>query len=246
MLRPLWLALGLLTRLPVPGIGEPRPGEQGRSLLWYPLVGLIIGLLLMLAALLFEGTDHGVAAAVLIAVWVLITGALHLDGLADGADAWLGSHGDRERALRIMKDPACGPAGVVAIGLILLLKFSALEALLGLGEPLPLLLAPLLARAMLPLLFITTDYVRQDGMARAMVAELPKQSLMRVLILLVAVLLMLGGMQSLISLLTALAAGWWARWLMIRQLGGTTGDTAGAMVEIIEAAVLLGLVFIPV
>ncbi|MBU0499753.1 MAG: adenosylcobinamide-GDP ribazoletransferase [Gammaproteobacteria bacterium] len=245
-MRPLWLAFGLLTRLPVPDIGEPGPGEQGRSLLWYPLVGLIIGLLLMFIALLFRAMDHLVVSALLITVWVAITGALHLDGLADSADAWLGSHGDRERALRIMKDPACGPAGVVAISLILLTKFAAVQALLGLGELLPLILAPLLARTMLPLLFTTTDYVRQDGMAASMAAELPKQPLILVLILPVIAVLTLGRGQGLVALLVALAAGCWVRRLMIRHLGGTTGDTAGAMAEIIETAVLLGLVFTPV
>lgn len=235
MLRPLWLALGLLTRFPVPSLGEIRPGEQGRSLLWYPLAGLLIGLPLTAAGLLLRGMDPLLASALLVSLWAWSTGALHLDGLADSADAWLGGQGDRERALRIMKDPACGPAGVVAILLVLLLKVAAVQALLGQAELLPLILAPLLARALLPLLFMTTNYVRQGGMASQMVEELPRRPLILALACIASIALIAGPW----SLLAALAAGWGARRLMLHRLGGTTGDTAGAMVEVVEAAVLV-------
>jgi adenosylcobinamide-GDP ribazoletransferase len=65
-------------------------------------------------------------AALLLTVWVLLSGGLHLDGLADSADAWLGGFGDRERTLTIMKDPRSGPIAVVVLVLVLLLKFCAL------------------------------------------------------------------------------------------------------------------------
>jgi len=239
MLRPFRLALGLLTRIPVSNSGEIRPGDQGRSMLWYPMVGLIIGMVLMLLALPLQTTDSLVVSALLLTIWVAITGALHLDGLADSADAWLGSHADKERALEIMKDPACGPAGVVALVLVLLLKFAAVQALLGRDDLLALMIAPVLARTMLPLLFITTEYVRQGGMASVMVEELPGRPLIAVLIAVAAATVILAGGQGAWLLLGTLAVGWWLRRLMILRLGGTTGDTAGAMVEIVEAVVLV-------
>ena len=113
-LQAFLIALQFLTRLPV-RLPE-APGEQdiGRSLLYYPLVGLLLGFTLAaLAWALGEGTL--LHAAILLAAWVLMSGALHLDGLADSADAWAGGQGDRERSLAIMKDPACGPAGAVAL-----------------------------------------------------------------------------------------------------------------------------------
>jgi len=170
MLRPLRIALRLLTRLPVP---EPPPEDDGqdsvaRSLAWYPLVGLILGALLWgLAAMLAAGAAPSLlSAALLLAAWVALTGALHLDGLADTADAWLGGLGDRERTLAIMKDPCAGPAGVVAVVLVLLLKFAALAALATAPQP-ALLLAPVLARMALTALFLTTPYVRPGGIGLA-------------------------------------------------------------------------------
>lgn len=123
---PFWIALQFLSSLPVSLPGMPAPREVGRSLLYYPLVGLLFGLLLWLASHLLQGTPSPLHAALLLTLWVLLSGALHLDGLADSADAWLGGFGDRERTLRIMKDPRSGPIAVVTLVLVLLLKFCAL------------------------------------------------------------------------------------------------------------------------
>ncbi|MBF5058479.1 Cobalamin synthase, partial [Alcanivorax sp. 521-1] len=151
--EPVRLALSLLTRLPVRVATPVDERDQGRSVAWYPAVGLLIGLLLWgLAALLASAPAWPVAVLVL-AVWVGLTGALHLDGLADSADAWLGGYGDRARTLAIMKDPYCGPAGVVAVVLALLAKAAALAVLIPVA-PLALLAAPLLARAACAGLFL--------------------------------------------------------------------------------------------
>ena len=96
--------------------------QQGFSLLYYPLVGFIIGLFLLMV---FFGTGFFTAnlqSIMIVITWVIITGALHLDGVADSADAWLGGHGDRDRTLNILRDTAVGVAGVVAIVLTLILK----------------------------------------------------------------------------------------------------------------------------
>ena len=88
-----------------------------------------------LAALLLEGASPLLQAALLLALWVALTGALHLDGLADSADAWLGGFGDPARTLEIMKDPRSGPVAVVVLVLLLLLKFSALLVVLQAQQP---------------------------------------------------------------------------------------------------------------
>src|SRR5690554_3242899 len=161
---PLLIALQFLTRLPVRLPGLPTAQDNGRSLLWYPFVGLLIGGLLLLGFAVTSGIAVSLQAALLLAVWVWLSGGLHLDGLADTADAWVGGYGDRERTLAIMKDPACGPIGVISLVLLLLLKWAALVALLESGQWLPLLLAPWLGRWILPLLLLTTAYVRPGGM----------------------------------------------------------------------------------
>ena len=235
-----WIALQFLTRLPVTLAGMPAPEQIGRSLLFYPLVGLLIGLLLLFAQHLLSDSAVLLQAALLLTVWVGISGGLHLDGLADSADAWVGGFGDRERTLAIMKDPRSGPIAVVVLVLLLLLKFAALVALLESGSGLQLLLVPWLARCLLPLLFLTTPYVRSGGLGQALAEHLPRQQLPWMLAA-NAVAMLLFGWPALLALLVAGVMFIWLRILMLKRLGGATGDTAGALLEIAECAVLLAL-----
>ena len=235
-------ALQFLTRLPVRLPGVPAAAVQGRSLLYYPLVGLLLGLLLLIPAGLF-GATPSVAAALVLAVWVVVTGGLHLDGLADSADAWIGGHGDRERSLAIMKDPASGPMGVAALVLVLLLKFAALEALLDSGNHGALVLAPMLGRAGALALFLSTPYVRPGGLGQALADHLPRREAGHVLVLAGLLAVILEGGTAFVMLLAAGALGWGLRALMLRRLGGTTGDTAGVLIELVEAAALVAATF---
>ena len=237
---PLLIALQFLTSLPIRLPAMPTPRQQGRSLLHYPAVGLFLGALLWLAALLLEGASPLLQAALLLALWVALTGALHLDGLADSADAWLGGFGDPARTLEIMKDPRSGPVAVVVLVLLLLLKFTALLALLQAQQYSALLLAPVLGRAALPALFLCTPYVRPGGLGHALAANLPHGGARGVLAL-VAVGCLLFGSSGLIALSLAAVTFLLARRAMLRRLGGTTGDTAGALLELVECTVLIGL-----
>ncbi|OUM39064.1 adenosylcobinamide-GDP ribazoletransferase [Pseudomonas putida] len=234
---PFWIALQFLSSLPVSLPGMPEPRELGRSLLFYPLVGLLFGLLLWLASLLLQGTPAPLHAALLLTVWVLLSGALHLDGLADSADAWLGGFGDRERTLQIMKDPRSGPIAVVTLVLVLLLKFCALWVLVEQGIGAQLLLAPLIGRAAMLGLFLSTPYVRPGGLGQALAEHLPRRAAGWVLLGTALFCLVFGGWVVVL----ALAVFAWLRHLMCRRLGGTTGDTAGALLELLELAVILGL-----
>lgn len=238
-MKALLLALQFLTRLPLPGVHSDDPRDFGRSLLWYPLVGLLIGLLLAGVSMVVGSGQAMLSAAILLIVWVLMTGALHLDGLADSADAWLGGQGDRERTLEIMKDPYCGPAAVVILICVLLGKFAALYTIINSGDVTALLLAPVLARTAMPALFFTTPYVRRDGLGRGMAEHLPPRPAIVVIGMTLLISLLWGGLWPLIC---AGAGFLLLRQLMIKRLGGTTGDTAGAMVEIMELVVLVAIV----
>ena len=239
-MTPWWIALQVLTRLPVTLAGMPTPEQVGRSLLFYPLVGLLIGLLLLAAQHLLGDSAVLLQAALLLALWVGISGGLHLDGLADSADAWVGGFGDKQRTLAIMKDPRSGPIAVVVLVLLLLLKFAALVALLQSGAGLLLLLVPWLARCLLPLLFMTTPYVRAGGLGQALAEHLPRRQLPWVLVANVLAMLLFGW-SALLALLVAGGVFIWLRSLMLKRLDGTTGDTAGALLEIAECAVLVAL-----
>ena len=236
----LLIALQFLTRLPVSLPRMPTPEQVGRSLLWYPLVGLLLGLLLWGAHLLLGQTSALLQAAIILALWVGLSGGLHLDGLADTADAWVGGFGDRERTLTIMKDPRSGPIAVVVLVLLLLLKFAALFTLLQAGHGIYLLLLPWMGRSLLPLLLATTPYVREGGLGQALVDHLPRGQLPWVLGVHLLGMLLFGWM-GLLALATALLLFIWLRRALLRRLGGTTGDTAGALVELGECSVLLAL-----
>jgi len=239
-MTPWWIALQFLTRLPVRLAGMPSPQQIGRSLLWYPLVGLLLGLLLFALQQLLGGLSLLLQAALLLTVWVGVSGGLHLDGLADSADAWVGGYGDRERTLEIMKDPRSGPIAVVVLMLLLLLKFAALVSLLENGAGALLVLLPWIGRSVLPLLFLTTPYVRQGGLGQALAKHLPRRQLPWLLVGHVG-LMLLFGWPALLALLVAGGVFIWLRMLMLKRLGGTTGDTAGALLELVECAVLVAL-----
>jgi len=239
MLRPLFVAVQFLTRLPVPTLRAIDARAIGYSLLYYPLVGLIIGALLASLQWLLSGTSATLAAALLLVAWIAITGGLHLDGLADSADAWVGGLGNRERTLAIMKDPCCGPMGVVALVAVLIVKFAALATLLAAGDWIALLIIPMLARTALPALFVTTPYVRPNGLGTPIVAHLPRRSAITVVCVVVPAIPLLAGLHGLWMLVFGLIVFLALRAMMIARISGTTGDTAGALVELLEASALV-------
>lgn len=238
---PLWIALQFLSSLPIRLPGMPAPEELGRSLLFYPLVGLLFGVILWALNIALTGAPLLLHAALLLTVWVLLSGALHLDGLADSADAWLGGFGDRERTLTIMKDPRSGPIAVVTLVLVLLLKFAALLALIEQQQGMALIIVPLIGRAALLGVFLTTTYVRAGGLGQALADHLPRKTGWQVLAVSAAVCVVIAGFNAVVALLLAVVVFIWLRHLMVRRLGGTTGDTAGALLELLEMSVLVGL-----
>ena len=251
MLNAFLIALQFLTRLPLPqNISRDLhadPQTLARSVLTYPLVGALIGFILVVILFLldwlFPYTRPLVSAGIILLAWVLITGALHLDGLSDSADAWVGGYGDRERSLAIMKDPYCGPAGVSVIVVVLLAKYAALTTVITQNEAY-LLVIPAMARAAIILLFLTTPYVRKGGIGASHAEHLSPRGAYTALALTAVVCFFLLGFKF-IWLLAVLAAVFLLlRYLMLQRIGGTTGDTAGAMVEVLELGGLLALAII--
>ncbi|SDB61076.1 adenosylcobinamide-GDP ribazoletransferase [Pseudomonas sp. NFACC13-1] len=238
---PFWIALQFLSSLPVRLPGMPEPEQLGRSLLFYPLVGLVFGALLWLLNALLLGAPSLLHAALLLTAWVLLSGGLHLDGLADSADAWLGGFGDRERTLLIMKDPRSGPIAVITLVLVLLLKFAALLALIEQGQALALIIVPVLGRAALLGLFLSTPYVRAGGLGQALADHLPRRAGGWVLLVCALGCVLVAGWPGVCALAVAFAVFVGLRRMMLRRLGGCTGDTAGALLELLEIAVLVGL-----
>ncbi|QCY13810.1 adenosylcobinamide-GDP ribazoletransferase [Pseudomonas sp. MPC6] len=238
---PFWIALQFLSSLPIRLPGMPAPRELGRSLLFYPLVGLLFGMILWALDGLLQGAPLLLHAALLLTVWVLLSGGLHLDGLADSADAWLGGFGDRERTLTIMKDPRSGPIAVVTLVLVLLLKFAALLALIEQPHSVVLIIVPLIARSAMLGLFLTTPYVRPGGLGQALADHLPRLAGMQVLAVSGVACVLVAGLSGVLAVVLAALVFAWLRHAMLRRLGGTTGDTAGALLELLEMTVIVCL-----
>lgn len=230
------IALQFLTRIPVGYNALPSAEQLGRSVLFYPAVGLLLGILLATLASLLPGTSALLQATLVLTVWVLSTGGLHLDGLADCADAWVGGYGDRERSLRIMKDPASGPIAVSVLVLVLLLKFAALAALLTQDRFAPLVITPLLGRSAILMLMLSTDYVRPQGLAETLLQHLPVSAARWLVAACVLLALAIAGLPALAAAGLLLL---WLRHAAIARLGGATGDVYGAAVELVETTVLV-------
>lgn len=257
--RAALVAFQFLTRLPLRVEPPPDAREMGLSLACYPIVGLAVGVMLWGVTLMVSRLPALLGAAIVLASWVLITGALHLDGLADTADAWVGGHGDRERTLAIMKDPRSGPVALAVVNCVLLLKFAAFAALatqfhaahshaaawrdprLAAGCILP----ALLARAAMPLLFAHTVYVRPQGIAEQLTAHQSRGA--GTIAAAVTVLCVLAVCRALGAIALGVAAIAYAvvRRGLVRRLGGFTGDGAGALIEMIETACLVAIAAAP-
>ncbi|MGF1525700.1 MAG: adenosylcobinamide-GDP ribazoletransferase [Candidatus Competibacterales bacterium] len=241
-MAPLGLAFAFLTRLPIPTALDLAAVPWGRAVPWFPAVGAVVGVLVLATALL--PLDPPLAAALGLGVWVVVTGGLHLDGLADSVDAWLGGGGDRERTLALMKDPHSGALAVVALVVVLVVKFAALQSLVAAGAQVAAVAAAVLGRTALVAALLTTPYVRRGGLGQAFVETLDRPGGALAAGLSVLGVLALGwpGIAALGAVAAALGVGWlWRREVMAR-LGGTTGDTLGALCEGVETAVLVAWV----
>ena len=237
-MKSFWLALQFMTRLPTPQFDSISAQEMGRSIQFFPIVGLIVGSVLIASAQLHFILPNEIVAGLVLAVWAWITGALHLDGLADTADGWLGGVGNQQRALEIMKDSRIGTGGGVALGVVLLLKWLALTYLIEAQLWLWLLFIPLIARVAAIGLMPFTPYVSLQGLAEEMVLNLNRWVVFVWLVLVLVVLTWLAW-----PVVVGLIGVWfWMRWLMVRITGGMTGDTAGAMTEVMELAIMIGLI----
>ncbi|WP_028450394.1 adenosylcobinamide-GDP ribazoletransferase [Chitinibacter tainanensis] len=227
------LAVQFLTRLPTPTIRDFEPRLLAGAVGWFPAVGLLLGALLLgLAALLQSETQ--LAAALILLAWVWLTGALHLDGLADMADGLGAAHRDPARFLAVLKDPHLGSFGVVTLILQLLVKWVALTWLVSHSALWALLLIPAWARS--GVFTWQTLPALAPGMAEQFAwAQRPWLARLWWLSLL--------GLSAWLApaLLLAPLLIWLYRYWLLQRLGGVTGDCLGAGIELLETGLLLAL-----
>ena len=232
-------ALQFLTLFPWPERVERRADEIGRSVIFFPIVGLLLGAILVLANFLLKPFASAILVSVaLVALLALLTRGLHLDGLGDTFDG-LGAGGDRERMLRIMDDSHTGAFGLIAIVMVLFFKIHAIESL-EVERWRALLAAPLLGRWAMVLLGHGSHSAKQ-GLGATLIAHLPAKHLfwatLITVLLVVAVFRGVGiAMMAWVALFTLASKIYFHR-----RLGGVTGDTFGAVGELSETSVLFFL-----
>lgn len=242
-LADLAAAAGLLTRLPLAPAGELPGSDSAGShpARCYPLVGATVGLVtgLAYAVAAWLALPAFAAALVALAAAILLTGALHEDGLADVADGF-GGGSDRERKLAIMRDSRIGSYGVLALVLVLAARGGALAAIAQPGAVLAALVAAhALSRGGLAVLMWGLPPARSDGLAVATGRPGGADVLAAAVLGVLPVLLLLPLEAAVVALVACAALQGAMALTARRQIGGVTGDVLGAAQQLGEAAVLL-------
>lgn len=229
-MKGLLIAIQFLTRLPTPRVtvsGE----EFAASMRWFPAVGLLVGALIAGAGWIGSAIDPWTGALFALLTWVAVTGALHLDGLGDIADASGAAHKDRERLLAVLADPHVGSFAVVTIALQLIAKLVLLHALIDRQEFVAIALVPFAARIG-PLVWSRALPDLHAGLGSRF------RNVVRPIDFAIWTMLLLAAAWAAPSLLAApLIFAIWASWLL-RNIGGISGDGHGAGIEIGESLLL--------
>ena len=252
---PAWrTALSLFTVLPVGGGAELSEDQAARAVRWLPAVGLLLGLagatvILGVGADGSSGPRRLLGVALAIALLALLTGGLHLDGLADTADG-LGSRRARADALAIMRRPDVGPMGVAALVLVLLVQVTALAAVPDRAAA-SLVLAEVTARVAV-VVATGSPAARPGGFGALVVGRTSPRARTSIVVLLGCAIAVAGlasdgaglAVRGLVAALIGLLAGRLLQLVARRRLGGMTGDVFGAIVEVTAAAVLVACVLV--
>lgn len=242
MLKSLILMIQLLTTIPIPVRINFDETRIKKGILFIPLVGLLVGSILYgLFLLVRMVTDNRLLTGLfVVAGELLLTGFLHLDGLADSFDG-LFSGRDREKIFKIMKDPAIGTNGIVALIILIVAKIVLISELQGFY----ILLYPLYARTGLIISAGISNYAKEEGMGHYFIKNTSLLHMLFAFLLTLGFSLFLLGPVSIIHLVTLILFSILFTLFVIKKIGGTTGDTLGAVLELNSVVVLLTGVLLP-
>jgi adenosylcobinamide-GDP ribazoletransferase len=238
MLVEFLVALQFLTLIQLRRTVPFDEATLGRSGAFFPLVGFLLGMAVwVLDRGLFSFLPPALANVFVVTSFAVLTRGLHLDGVADSADGlWGGA--DQQRRLAIMKDSRLGTFGALALFGIMLTKLRALDGLQGIERSNALLLSPMLGRWACIIMATLASSAREDGLGALFVRNVHKRELLLASMFTVFTGLCFVGAKMLLFgvVLAALAVG--VTRYCTRRLGGVTGDTLGAVGELVETAAL--------
>jgi len=238
-MKYLLVALQFLTTIPL-GKGTKMRGEDlARSMVFFPVMGLIIGIFLALVNYLTSiFFSPLVVNALILITWVILTGALHLDGFADMVDGLCGGQSKEER-LKIMRDNSIGAKGAIALFCLLALKFALLTEIASQYKYQALLFTPAVGRWTMVTGMFLAPYAREKGMAIPFIEHRNNGQLFWASLFTLIMGLFLFRFLSMGIMGLAFAATFILTGYLKRKIGGITGDTIGAANEIIEVFTLL-------
>lgn len=244
LITDILLSLVLLTRLPLPHLNKTDFARQSKAVWAFPVAGFAVALAACLAVsvAVWAGLSPAISAGIAIGVQILLTGAMHEDGLADTADGFWGGF-ERVRRLEIMKDSQIGTYGVLSLILGIGLRWTALSTLIagpGIWVLVPL---AMLSRSMMPVVMTALPNARGHGLSQSVGRPQKAPAVIGVLSALFVGLFVAGWATWLVLLVMAIATGGIVA-LAKRKIGGQTGDVLGATQQISEIAGLLALVAI--
>lgn len=241
--------LQFLTRIHIAKESQWSPESFGRSVKYFPLIGAIVGLILVLINQLFAEylpfvhiyMPPHVLTTLLIVANILLTGGLTCDGFMDTMDGVFSGR-SKERMLEIMKDSRVGANGVMAFTLLMMMKWSLLIDLSPLLLPPVLLAMPLLGRFAMVIGITIFPYARPDGIGKAFAQYADKPTLYIAITITLLIMALLGKQALLSMLFVSIGTMLFARFIT-NVLGGLTGDIYGALSELAEIMVLLVFLF---
>ncbi len=236
-LTTLLVALQFLTISPAIIKRAFTPRELGRATGFFPLIGLLIGILLLAANLLLAHLfAAGIRAALVLALWILLSGGLHLDGFLDACDGLLGGF-TAESRMEIMRDERVGAFALAGGVLLLLVKYAALVALPVLSPAL--WLAPVLGRWGMSAAIYLFPYARPEGLGKAMKDHTSHWEILLASLIALTSGVLSGNLRGLWACLLAGGIVWAGGRFTLQRIPGLTGDIYGALNELVEVGVLL-------
>lgn len=238
------LALQFLTIIPVK-IKNIKEGDLSSSVIYFPLIGLLLGLLLVgiNKVLLILNFDQFIANIILVISLILLTGGIHMDGLADTADAFL-SRKNKEEMLVIMRDSHIGSMGTLSLISVILLKIAFLSYPGFPSKTAPLLLMCVLSRWSMVFAMFLFPYARQEGKAKLLINGINFKIFTLSTIIALACVFSIWKIKGVLVFIIIAAASYIAGRFINRKIGGITGDTLGALSESNEIIVLLSIIIL--
>jgi len=231
------VALQFLTILPIKINKRIKDEDYGRSLLYFPAIGLLIGLALSLEAWILAFLPHMAVAALVLLTSIAITGGIHLDGFADTCDAFYGSD-KKEKSLEIMRDSHIGSMGAIGIAMLLVLKFGLLASIQREALWKCLVMMMLFSRYAQVFACTVSDYARTEGKAKTFIKYASSADHFTAAIVTFTIFVLLAFIKGGLLFTSAFIPVFILVKIIKKRINGMTGDTIGAISEIAEVCIL--------